>query len=290
MSPARGTADDRLRSAHSRFVETEGHRFHVQVSGTGPRLLLLHGTGACSQSFRDLIPRLSPHFTVVAPDLPGQGLSVAPRRFVPSLEGMASALAGLNDALGPADLPLVAGHSAGAAILAEMIRRGAIAPDRLVGIAAAMIPFDGIASLVFPSMARWMSRSSLAAGLVARRMGRRAQVDRVLRGTGSHLPAENVEVYRQLNARPGHVAAVIAMMAEWDLAPLFEALPDLHVPVTLIAGERDQAVPLPQLRRVARRLAEAELVVIPGVGHVVHEERPETVARRLLSSAAGQLT
>ena len=64
--------------AASRFVTVGAMRWHVQVMGSGPVLLLLHGTGASSHSWRDLAPRLARHFTVLAPDLPGHGFSAQP--------------------------------------------------------------------------------------------------------------------------------------------------------------------------------------------------------------------
>jgi magnesium chelatase accessory protein len=59
----------------SRFVESGGLRWHVQRCGTGPVCLLIHGTGASTHSFRDLMPLLATHFDVIAIDLPGHGFS-----------------------------------------------------------------------------------------------------------------------------------------------------------------------------------------------------------------------
>ena len=62
----------------SRFVEAGGIRWHVQIMGQGPVMLLLHGTGAASHSWRDIMPLLAAQFTVVVPDLPGHGFTRAP--------------------------------------------------------------------------------------------------------------------------------------------------------------------------------------------------------------------
>ena len=53
-------------------------REHVQRLGRGPSMLLLHGTGASTHSFRDLLPALAEHFDVLAPDLPGHGFTARP--------------------------------------------------------------------------------------------------------------------------------------------------------------------------------------------------------------------
>ena len=83
----------------SRFVQAGGLRWHVQVIGAGPPLLLVHGTGAATHSWRGLVPLLAPYFTVIAPDLPGHGFTGRPAARGLSLPGMAAGLAALLDAL-----------------------------------------------------------------------------------------------------------------------------------------------------------------------------------------------
>ena len=62
-------------AAHSRFVTCKPHRWHVQEVGSGPTLLLLHGAGGSTQSWRHIAPRLAERAHVVALDLPGQGFT-----------------------------------------------------------------------------------------------------------------------------------------------------------------------------------------------------------------------
>ncbi|MEM1033632.1 MAG: alpha/beta fold hydrolase BchO [Myxococcota bacterium] len=256
--------------------------------GVGPPLWLLHGTGASSQSFRALMPRLSPHFTVVAPDLPGQGLSRAPSSFVPSPERMADALDELRLEFGPPEV--VVGHSAGVAVLVELVRRGALAPRRLFGLAAALQPFSGPAGWLLPKAARWLSRSTLLPHVLAHRLSQPRRVDELLRGTGSSIGREHVDVYRALLSRPPHVVAVLSMMAHWNITRVCAALPHLSVPVTLVAGAQDLAVPVAQLHALKRRMPCSELHVIEGAGHLVHEERPRAVAKVILGSSRLEVT
>ncbi len=74
----------------SRFVEAAGIRWHVQRMGEGPPLLLIHGTGAATHSWRALLPLLAQHFDVIAPDLPGHGFTQSPPSHRLSLPGMAA--------------------------------------------------------------------------------------------------------------------------------------------------------------------------------------------------------
>jgi magnesium chelatase accessory protein len=93
-----------------------------------------------------------------------------------------------------------------------------------------------------------------------------------------------VEFYRLLSARPQHVAGTLSMMAHWDLAPLYRELPALSVPLYLLGGELDRAVPVPQLRAVAQHMPSARIQVFEGAGHLLHEEQPHSIARAILGA------
>lgn len=59
------------------FIEVDGHRIFYREAGPAdaPAVLLLHGFPTSSHLFRDLIPKLAQRYHVVAPDLPGFGLT-----------------------------------------------------------------------------------------------------------------------------------------------------------------------------------------------------------------------
>ena len=60
---------------YSRQVMHRPHRWHIQEAGKGPLLLLIHGAGGATHSFRSLFPLLAQTSRVVAVDLPGQGFT-----------------------------------------------------------------------------------------------------------------------------------------------------------------------------------------------------------------------
>ena len=129
----------------SRFIDAAGIRWHVQRMGEGPPLLLIHGTGAATHSWRALLPLLAPHFDVIAPDLPGHGFTQSPASYRLSLPGMAADVGRLLDTIGiKPDIGV--GHSAGAAILARLCIDGMIAPRLLVSLNGAFMPFGGVAN------------------------------------------------------------------------------------------------------------------------------------------------
>jgi magnesium chelatase accessory protein len=273
----------------SRFVEAGGLRWHVQTLGPGdaraPALLLLHGTGAATHSWRALAPRLAQAFRVVAPDLPGHGFTSMPPADGLSLPGMAAAVAALLGALGTAPA-LVVGHSAGAAVGARMVLDGRCAPRGLVGLNPALLPLPGIAGQLFSPAARWLGGVSLAPRLFARLAGSPAVLDRLLRGTGSSIGDDGRRGYATLVANPGHVAGAIGMMARWDLRALERDLPRLPVPLLAVVGARDTTLPPDEGERVRHVVPGATVETLAGLGHLAHEERPDLVATRIAAFAA----
>ncbi len=270
----------------SRFVRAGGFRWPVQVAGSGPPLLLLHGTGAATHSWRDVLPLLAARHTVIAPDLPGHGFTDTPPAHALSLPGLARSVAALLAALGTPPVA-VAGHSAGAAVLALMALDGLIAPRALVSLNGALLPLRGGPGdlFIFSALARMLVSLPLVPWMISRRAHDRAAVERLLRGTGSRLDARGVELYATVVRHPAHVAAALGMMAAWDLHPLARALPGRATPLTLVVGENDRTIPPGDAQRVRGIVPAARLVMLAGLGHLAHEEEPETAARIIIAAA-----
>ena len=273
----------------SRTVRAAGLNWHVQVGGPpankgSPIMLLVHGTGAATHSWRDLLPPLAEHFTVIAPDLPGHGWTDAPAAARLSLPGMAKALQGLLIALNMR--PVVAvGHSAGAAVLARMALDGAIQPRALVSLNGAFVPLQGVPGQLFSPLARLLVGLPGLPQVFAWRARDPAMVAQLLAGTGSTLDAEGVRLYGQVVRRPAHAASALGMMAHWDLRPLLADLPRLRVPLLLVAGAGDRSVPPAQSAQVRDLVPGSTLATLPGLGHLAHEERPADVAALILQFA-----
>jgi magnesium chelatase accessory protein len=263
--------------AASRFVQAGGLSWHVQEMGQGPTLLLLHGTGAATHSWRDLLPLLARDFHVIAPDLPGHGFTEAPERDRLSLPAMARGLTALLGKLGVEPEGIV-GHSAGAAIAMQMVLTGAVAPSCLISLNGAFLPFKGVASQLFPSVARLLVLNPLVPRLFAWRAGSTEAVTQLLAGTGSRLDARGQDLYQRLFSNRVHIASTLGMMANWDLEALGRSFGRVDLPVLLVVGASDRAVPPGDAREVARRLPDARVETLPGAGHLVHEEKPAEIA------------
>lgn len=265
----------------SRFVEAAGLRWHVQIMGQGPVLLMLHGTGGASHSFGELSQKLVGEATLIIPDLPGHGFtsSGAGRHDLP---GMAFALKALCETVGLKP-SVILGHSAGAAIALQMVLQG-FEIERIIGLNAALTPFRGLAALLFPTMARALSLNPLVPTLVARSLSDPAKVNNLLARTGSVVPEESARHYQNLVRYPSHVDGALRMMARWQLTPLLRQLPKITMSTCLIYGENDQTVSPSDTRRAAASLPNMEDISVPALGHLMHEEAPENLALQILKA------
>ncbi|HUN91885.1 MAG TPA: alpha/beta fold hydrolase BchO [Burkholderiaceae bacterium] len=270
--------------ASSRFVDAAGLSWHVQVAGSGPVAVLLHGTGSSTHSWAHLLPRLQASFTVVAPDLPGHGFSGRLRRDRPSLEGIAAALRDLFRAL-DIEPQLYIGHSAGAAIGARLCLDSRPHRIPLVSLNGALLPLPGWQGALYSPLAKLVVLNPLAPHLVAWCAADGSAVRRLLDSTGSSVDAATSRRYARLLRTPAHVAGTLEMLAAWDLRPLARELPRLGDALTLVVGDRDGTVPPTEAQRVHALVPDAHVAVLAGLGHLAHEEDPESVARLVAAIA-----
>jgi magnesium chelatase accessory protein len=265
-------------------VTAGGLSWHVQELGKGPDLLLVHGTGASSHSWRDVAPLLAARFRVIAPDLPGHGFTSAPDTGGFTLPAMARALSDLLRVTG-VDPSIVVGHSAGAAVLVRMTLDGHIAPDSILSINGALLPLSGIPRWIFAPMARLLATAPWVPRLVARRAGHAGTIENLIADTGSRLDRTGIQLYRQLVQRPEHVAGALSMMANWDLESLARDIAQLRTPLQLLTATGDRTIPPADAERVCALTSCARIVSLGQLGHLAHEERPRIVSNEIVRLA-----
>jgi magnesium chelatase accessory protein len=273
--------DDWPLASSSSFVHAAGLRWHVQRQGCGPVMLLLHGTGASGHTWRHLIPEWARRFTVVSVDLPGHAFTGLADSAVMNLPGMAQAVQDLMRTLGMKPSVLV-GHSAGAAVAAEMVLRSA-STDKplLVALNPAWLPMQGLAGWLFAPAAKLVTLNPLSGWLMAKQAARGHLVQRVLEGTGSRLSAEGIRLYQRLLSQPVHVRGVLTMMERWDLAAWSPQLSHLNSPVLILCGELDRTIVPSSTLPLSQQLPKAQYQLLPGLGHLAHEEAPSATAQRV---------
>ena len=273
----------------SRLISCRPHRWHVQEMGPedAPALLLLHGAGGATHSWRDLMPALARQYRVVALDLPGQGFTHLGTKLRSGLPQMAEDVAALA-AQESWQFTAIVGHSAGAALALKLTQRLDPRPRAVIGLNAALESFPGPAAWAFPVMAKMLALNPMVPSMFAASAGTTAAVRSLITSTGSTLDEPGIALYRAAISDAEHVEGALTMMAQWDLEGLRDALPGITVPTLLIAAENDRAVPPETSERAAALLPDATITRLPGLGHLAHEEAPKRIAALITAFVARQ--
>jgi len=253
--------------------------WYVEIAGQGPDLVLLHGLGASSFSWRHNRTRLSRHFRVITPDLPGHGRSPAPLDADYRTEALVRGLADFLDWHGLETVAL-GGNSLGGGL--SLLLAGE-QPERvsalvLLAPAAAVtrIPYAfwplrlpvlgyAVASLLGPWVLPWFMRLVYChpEGLIPEAVAGYAPPYRDL-----HRRLALRRVCRDLEIRP--------------LAEIAALLRGLAQPAALIWGEQDRILDPAQGHWMAAHLPQAEFHLLPEVGHAPQEEAPGLVNKIII--------
>jgi 2-succinyl-6-hydroxy-2,4-cyclohexadiene-1-carboxylate synthase len=238
-----------------------------------PAIVLWHGFTQTGASWNPVLAALGERYRALAPDIRGHGS--ASDSIPVSLEAVLADLAGTA----PGRFTLV-GYSMGGRLALHAALALPDRIDRLVLIGAS----PGIADAA-EREARRSADARLAdeiEGSSIEEFARRWAQTPILTGQPSAV-AEAVHLDRLRN-QPAGLARALRGLGTGALPSLWGRLVEITVPVTLLVGERDRKFSA-IASDMARGLTDAEAIFAPGVGHAVHLEAPEWVAR-VISRAA----
>ena len=258
----------------SRFVDIEGMQVHYRDEGSGPPLLLIHGTSSSLHTWDAWTEALTSHRRVVRLDLPGFGLTgPAPDRDYRAAR-FARVAAALLDHL---QIPQadVAGNSLGGRVAVELALAHPDKVRRLVLVDAA-----GLSGQSPPPIFR-LAQTPVANRLltvISPRVLVRANVEQVY-GDPSRVTEALVDRYHAVLLREGNRQALVDRFTGPRDPDLDDRLDEIRVPTLLQWGARDVWIPLEFGRRFERGIAGAELRVYDQLGHVPMEEDPDATVR-----------
>lgn len=248
---------------------------YCDAAGEGPVVVLCHGLGGSARNWRPQLRALRPAWRAVACDARGHARSGAPREpGAYTVERLVADLARIADAEAP-DAPVVAGGlSLGAAVA---LRFALARPGRVRGLVLAAYPGaragGGLAAIAEPFAAAIEAEGLAAAG------------ERFVWGERSGLDPQAARLVRQgFLEHPPHAIAALLREGVGALEPvesLLPALRRLEVPALVVVGEDDAPSRAPSEALAA--LPRAELVVVPGAGHVVNLAQPAAFNEALLA-------
>jgi pimeloyl-ACP methyl ester carboxylesterase len=269
-------------------VTAEGTRTWVQEAGPtdGPPVVLIHGFGGSTFSWRDTLPALgAAGYRAVALDLRGFGLSDKVLAADFSHPSQARFTTAVMDALGIGSA-VVVGHSMGANVAAHL---AVMSPDRVDGLvlvdgATGPEPGGGPGGPVAGALLALPPAQRLAQHLL-RRIATPDRVAGILRSAYLDPAVVTAEV------EAGYLAP--QRLADWDTAligiirdaganALGERFATIAAPTRIIWGAEDPWIPLARGEALRDALPASELVVIPNSGHLPFEEQPEAFLDALL--------
>ena len=263
------------------FVPVNGMQVHLQRSGAGAPLLLLHGLVGSAHNWRQNISFLSRDATVYAIDLFNMGESERVAGLDAGLEATADGLAVLMDTLGIAEAD-VAGHSHGGALAMMLAARHPERVRKLVLFAPAN-PFcdfgDQLIRFYQKPLGRWFARR---VPLLPRRL--KATALSRMYGDPSRVVEGTLEGYITGLQIPGTMDHILAILRSWfdDMGLLKIALAGIvEKPTLLIWGDQDHTVGLGSAHRLQQVLVRSKLLVIPGAGHIPFAEMPDECNRAM---------
>jgi pimeloyl-ACP methyl ester carboxylesterase len=269
-----------LADPDSRFISLNGLKVHYKEAGSGePLILLLHGFGASTYSWREVITPLADYGTVVAYDRPAFGLTSRP---MPGewtgaspygLDAQADLAVAIMDAYGARKAILIGNSAGGQVALYTALKY----PDRVQALVLvdAAVYGEGLV----PSWARFLlfTPQMDRLGPLLVRSIQESGNDIILKAwhDPSKVTAEILANYRKPLQADNWDRALWELTKANESLNLDKRLNELHLPVLVVTGDDDRIIPTEQSLRLAGEIPGAQLTVFTACGHVPQEECPD---------------
>ena len=277
-------------------IETRAWSYGAE---TGRPVLLVHGFRGDHHGLEGIAVRLAelrPELRIIVPDLPGFGETPAIPGRTHDLALYGEWLRGFAGAVAPEGFAAL-GHSFGSLVVSAAVS-GGLAPRRLILV-------NPIASPALEGPQAVLTRLAIGyyrgAELLPERAARRLLGNPVIVRGMSEVMAKTREPELRTWIHGQHASYFSAFSDPATLLDAFRAsvshtvteyAASFDMPTLIIAGDRDDITPLPRQLDLQRKVDDAELRILPGVGHLVHYEAVDDAAAyvaRFLSTAPGSV-
>lgn len=272
-------SDIRREIPADRFVKVGDQLVHTEQAGAGEPILLIHGFGGSTYTWRKVMPALAESHRVVAIDLSGFGYTQRPKSPASyTREGQEKLVLGVMDALG-IDRAHVFGHSYGGGLSLFMASRH---PERfrslvLVDSSAPTYANDrrNRAAAFRPLNSLFLRSFALRPGMIRKGLERSYHDD-------SQVTPELVQAYLDRVRIEGVGDAFYGLTAPVRGPEERVDLTKIDVPALVLWGAHDELISPAAGRRSAQLLPQGEFVLFAKSGHLPMEEEPEELLRVVL--------
>jgi pimeloyl-ACP methyl ester carboxylesterase len=253
-------------------VIVEGEEIHVEQSGEGDPIVLIHGFPSSMFAFHRLGPILARRHRVIALDLPGLGLSHRDHRRAFSIDAHAARIVALLDALGIPRASLL-GVSMGGGVAQRVAAARPERVDRLVLVAS--VDESDRRRWRWP----WFQLLAMSVSL------RLPPLTRFVVRIGLLVSAEHaatvtdsvVDTYTRPLLRPGTIRCLWRFVRDNRRASALD-LARVRAATLVVSAGRDRIVPAAETARLARGIPDARHAILPEASHLLAVERPEELA------------
>ncbi len=257
-----------------KVFDYQGIKINYYEAGQGPPVILLHGFGACTYTWRYLAPALAKDHRVFALDLKGYGLSDKPEDGKYAVSDQADMVAEFIRTRDLHDL-VVVGHSMGGGV--TLMTYFQVRQDSPARIRKLVL----IDSAGYPQKMPWFirfARIPVLNEIGGRLLSSRFVTSMVLRKcyyNKDKITDEQIDTYAYYGSLPGAREAVIQTAKQIipeDIEAVTARYKTISVPVLIIWGAEDEVVPLSVGKQFKRDIPGSELVILPKCGHIPPEE------------------
>ncbi|GAA6207378.1 alpha/beta hydrolase [Cognatishimia sp. WU-CL00825] len=270
------------------IIDVDGHKMHVVQRGSGPDLVLIHGSSGSTRDFTfALVDRLAADFRVIVIDRPGLGYSEPLKNA--TLQRQAALLQKTAAQLG-ANTPIVMGQSYGGSVALAWAAHHPENIAALVPIATPSLPWTtGLSTfykltshpimgpLVIPLLTAWVPESRVNAEVESVFTPQSAPLG-YAQHFGPGLTLRRVSLRANALQRAGLLQEITALSTQYA---------DLQTPTELVHGDADTTVGLEiHSRPLQQTLPNAHLTVLPGIGHMPHHSAQTEIVAAIHRAAA----
>lgn len=281
MTPIHQTVDCFQFGWAGKFINLDGVRVHYIERGEGEPVLMVHGLGSYSYTWRHNIDVLASHFRVLAIDLKGFGLSEKPIGPGYSIDSHVYTVLQFISKL---DLDWV--HFVGSSMGGEIGLRICLEKPELIH-KLILIGSSGYRDKL-PSSIRLLARlpyKYVVRPLIKRKYLTDEALFQFVKSAfyNPHaITEEEIRQYLYPVSTHGFEQSFIRLLREFDFGKRKEEYESIKHQALILAGEKDFVIPHEHSLKLHRALQNSSLITIPNSGHFLHEEKPEEINRFML--------
>jgi pimeloyl-ACP methyl ester carboxylesterase len=290
----KGTKSEKdLAHDFSRFIDVADVELHYEFQDSKEETLivLLHGFGANTYSFRKLLPELSKFGKVISYDRPAFGLTVRPKSWSGenpyAYDYQIRLLDELINSFSRTAKVILVGHSAGAAVATDW---ALLNQDRVKALILEAPAFRTFRS--GPKPASKLLQSSLMNSVGPRLVAgfKKAGTKILYRSwfDDSGITQEVFDAYYLPLEIKGWEAAFWEFMRNGVQSTINQHLHEIKIPTLVITGDHDQVIPTRDSIGVSKNIEDAELKIVASCGHIPHEEKPKEFMESLTAFLSQQ--